>query len=235
MIPEVAVPELAEDTAGYIVAIERHRYFQIISFGDEDRKRTAFYRANVIREETQQAAGTVDDFLRSLEMKACISPVGHKNLERSVQLINKTNQFNLTGRRYSTTETLNRVADPCCITWTVSLSDRFGDNGLISVLLGEIKDDKLHIDTWVMSCRVFKREVEKFLMNHLVALAQKRGIKSISGDYIPTAKNAVVRDLYPSLGFHKVSAADQGHVLWEIDITRELPPNEAFIEEIAAT
>ena len=125
------------------------------------------------------------------------------SLERTAQLINKSNQFNLTTRRRSAAEVSALAADPSWLTRTVSLADRFGDNGLISVLLAKVEGDALVIDTWLMSCRVLKRGVETLLNNHLCRWAVGRGLKRICGEYIPTAKNDLVREHYAGLGYRQ--------------------------------
>ena len=205
LAPEVAVPELPEDPAGYVRAIEQHRYFQLVSLGAEDYRRTDYYRANAERDQSQSSAGSVDDFLRSMQMTARIGPIEPATLLRSAQLINKSNQFNLTTRRYSAAELAAIADDQRWITLTVALADRFGDNGLISVLLGRVDGDVLEIDTWLMSCRVLKRGVERFLLNHLHELALGRGLVSLRGRYIPTPRNAIVAAHYAELGFTRTA------------------------------
>jgi FkbH-like protein len=123
------------------------------------------------------------------------------------------------------------LEDPSWISRTVSLSDRFGDNGLISVLLACMRNDALEIDTWLMSCRVLKRGVEQFLLNHLCSLAQARGLTIIRGEYIPTAKNAMVRDHYAGLGFTQAGGSEAGRTYWELQVGPQRQPLTAFIEE----
>ena len=225
LLPEVSVPELPADPSGYIWAVEKHRYFQVVSLSGEDLRRTDLYRANEARLGSQSSAQSIDEFLTSLEMVARVAPIDATNLERSVQLINRSNQFNLTTKRYSSGDVLARLSDPTWITRTVSLADRFGDNGLICVLLARLEGEALAIDTWLMSCRVLKRGVELFVLEQLLAMARARGLKRIVGDYIPTSKNALVRDHYRSLGFEQVSAAEDGHTKWELAVDGvEVPP-----------
>jgi len=216
LVPEVAVPEMPEDPTGFVRALERHRYFQTVALNQEDLQRTEMYRANVERESAEASASNLDDFLRSLAMTARVAPIGAANLERATQLINRSNQFNLTTRRYSTGEIMQRVDDPNWLTLTVSLADRFGDNGLISVVMARGADGVLSIDTWIMSCRVLKRGVELFVLNRLARAASERGWSLLRGAYIPTAKNIIVRDHYEGLGFALVGPADNGGTLWEL-------------------
>jgi FkbH-like protein len=171
----------------------------------------------------------VESYLQSLAMVAHIGPVTAMSLERTAQLINKSNQFNLTTRRRSAAEVSAIAADPNWLTRTVSLTDRFGDNGLISVLLAKVDGDALRIDTWLMSCRVLKRGVETILNNNLCRWAYQRGLKKICGEYIPTPKNDLVREHYAGLGYVKCSD-DAGHTGWELPLSN-WQPQPVFIEE----
>ena len=233
LAPEVAVPELPNDPAGFIKALERRRYFQTISLRDEDFKRTGYYRENLQRAELESSAQGIEEFLKSLRMAARIAPVEPATLDRSAQLINKTNQFNLTTRRRSAAEVKAITESDDWITRTVSLADRFGDNGLISVVLAQAQGGALTIDTWLMSCRVFKRGVEYLLMDHLCQLAGEMGLSRIRGQYIPTAKNVVVKELYAELGFKECSRQEDGQSFWELSLADWKPP-EYFIEESTA-
>lgn len=231
MVPEVAVPELPADPAGYLWALARHRYFQPTSISKEDFERSEMYRANAARTAAQASSASVEDFLRSLQMTARIGPIDAATLERATQLINRSNQFNLTTRRYSAAEVVAMVEDSCWLTRTVLLADRFGDNGLISVLLGKIDGDVLLIDTWLMSCRVLKRGVEDLLLNHIAEVARTRGVRTIRGMYIPTPKNDLVREHYSKLGFTCVDSDQEGRTWWELTIDISWSEREVFIEE----
>jgi FkbH-like protein len=232
--PDVAVPEVPDDPAYRIQALERHRYFEALTISGEDLKRKDFYRANSEREALESSTGSLDDFLRSLAMQARIEPVRAINVERTVQLINRSNQFNLTTRRYTNADVIEFTTSPNWITCTISLLDRFGDNGLISVLLAGVESDSLVIDTWLMSCRVLKRGVEALLLNHLVALALERGLRRLVGEYFPTAKNALVREHYRTLGFIQVGGEVGGNTRWELRIDDRWTPRSHFIREIAS-
>jgi FkbH-like protein len=204
--------------------VEQHRYFEAIAISEEDLKRTGYYRANAQRRETASNAGDINEFLRSLEMSGWVGPVGDVELDRTVQLIGKSNQFNLTTRRYSTGDIETMRKDTGWVTRVVKLADRFGDNGLISVALAHEEGEDLRIDTWLMSCRVLKRNVEAYLLNDLVAAALARGLKRVTGEYIPTAKNALVRNHYASLGFKQTHAGADGRTLWELPIGNDWSP-----------
>jgi FkbH-like protein len=230
-LPEVAVPELPEDPAGYILAIERHRYFQPVTISSEDLERTRYYQADSARDAAQSSAQDLDGFLRMLAMTARIAPIEPATLERSVQLIQRSNQFNLTTRRHSAAAVQAMVKDDCWLTRTVSLRDRFGDNGLISVLLARLGADVLEIDTWLMSCRVLKRGVEQLLLNHLVEFARSHGLKSLRGEYLPTAKNVLVRDHYANLGFTELDRPDGERTRWELRVDEDWTALATFITE----
>ena len=236
--PEVAVPELPVDPAGYIMALERHRYFQTLTVSSEDLKRTEYYRDG----RCPQDRGVVGRRPRwFLEVPRNDGPdrTDHSrdDSERSVQLIHRSNQFNLTTRRHSVAEVRAMMEDPSWLTRTVSISDKFGDNGLISVLLARIERDVLLIDTWLMSCRVLKRGVEQFLLNHLAQICQgARGLAAIRGEYIPTAKNDLVRDHYANLGFTHVGKRDEsGHTCWELRLDNGWKPSVTYITDIPVT
>jgi len=228
--PDVAVPELPEDPSEYIRTLEQHRYFQAVSLVGEDLRRTEYHRANAERRRAH-AAASPEEFLHSLGMVGRIDPIQALTLERSAQLIGRSNQFNLTTRRHSAAELAAMMRDDRWITRTISLADRFGDNGLISVLLGRVEGQTLSIDTWLMSCRVLQRTVEQFLLNHLCAIARERGIRTIRGEYVPTPKNALVRDHYAELGFALARRDPDGHTWWELDVAHASQPFRTFVAE----
>jgi len=224
LLPDVAVPELPADPTDYIQAIEQHRYFEVVSVTREDLQRTSFYRSDAQRRFTGSSAADLDAFLQSLEMHASCGPIGPHELARATQLIGRSNQFNLTTRRHSTTDVQRMTAHPQWVTRVVGLADRFGDQGLISVLLAEQQDDALVIDTWIMSCRVLKRGVEQLLLNHLVALARDRDLRHIVGEYVPTSKNGLVQDHYARLGFAPLDTRNDGATRWQLEVGAEWQP-----------
>jgi FkbH-like protein len=235
LCPDVAVPELPADPAYYVRALDRHRYFEAAAISAEDLQRTHYYRADSARQALESSVEDLDAFLRSLHLVARIGSVTDATLERGVQLINRSNQFNVTTKRYANADLLRMMASPAWVTRTVSLQDRFGDNGLISVLLAEQRGDALAIDTWLMSCRVLKRGVERMLLNQLVAAARQRGVARLLGLYIPTAKNGLVREHYAGLGFAPLPAAPgdaEGTTHWELRIDGDWQPLSHFIEEV---
>ena len=229
--PDVSVPELPLDPAGYVRELERHRFFQPLAVSSEDLQRTDFYKADSARQAAESSAEELGGFLKSLEMTAIFGPVEAATLERTAQLIQRSNQFNLTTRRHSAADVLAMTADEAWMTRTISLRDRFGDNGLICVLFAKISGDVLDVDTWLMSCRVLKRGVERFLMNGLCEFARARGLRAVRGEYIPTAKNALVRDHYATLGFTQLSGDESGHTTWEFVVDERWTPEATFISE----
>jgi FkbH-like protein len=231
LAPEVAVPELPEDPAGYILAIEPYRHFQTLSITPEDLRRSDYRRADAEREEALGGSADVEGFLRSLAMAARVGPVTPLSLDRAAQLIERSNQFNLTTKRRSAAELSALAADPQWLTRTVSLSDRFGDNGLISVLLARVEGDVLVIDTWLMSCRVLKRGVEVLLHNGVCRWAMGRGLKRIRVEHVPTAKNGLVREHFAGLGYTKISEDGAGRTRWERELSADWRPEPVFIEE----
>ena len=162
-------------------------------------------------------------------MTATVGPITSFTLERCTQLINKSNQFNLTTIRRSTAEIQAIAADTDWFTFTISLKDRFGDNGLISVLLGKVENESMKIDTWVMSCRVLKRQVEHLMLNLVCQTAMDRGLKKIVGSYIPTEKNVLVKEHYPTLGFTLVNSHETGRCDYELLLDNR-QPFKVFIE-----
>jgi FkbH-like protein len=232
LLPEVAVPELPADPADYVRAIEQHRYFEVVSLSQEDFRRTTFYRANAERRQIASSSEDLDTFLRSLAMRAWIGPIGEMEMDRSVQLIGKSNQFNLTTRRHTAADVHGMLASPDWITRVVKLSDRFGDNGLIGVLLAQVRGSALAIDTWLMSCRVLKRGVEQFLLNHLVEIARERDLDRITGEYIPTAKNVLVKNHYAGLGFMQTGCSEDGRTSWQLAVDGTWLPLPHSIEEV---
>jgi FkbH-like protein len=223
-LPTVAVPEMPEDPAHYVRCLAEAGYFEATSFTSEDRDRAQAYAANAEREALLGSAESMDDFLRGLSMTAVYGPFTPVDHARVVQLINKTNQFNTTTRRCAGDEIARIMDDPDSMTLQFRLLDRVGDNGLVSTMIlrpAEDDDETLGIENWVMSCRVFGRELEFAAMNVAVEAARERGARTLIADYIPTAKNEVISKLYPSLGFTKVDrpALANGAMRWRLDLT----------------
>jgi len=222
-LPMVAVPELPEDAAHYVRCLAEAGYFEAVAFTSEDRDRAQQYAANAEREALLGSAESMDEFLRGLNMTTVFGPFTAVDHARVVQLLNKTNQFNTTTRRYTSEEVAHIMSLPEAVTLKFRLLDRVGDNGLVStMILRPTPDDEdvLEIENWVMSCRVFGRQLEFEAMNIAVEAARERGARGLVANYIPTAKNDVIKTLYPSLGFTEVnqSAPANGATRWFLDL-----------------
>jgi len=228
-LPEIIVPELPEDPADYVRAVSELNLFETASFSDEDVERAEQYRQEAGRMEVERAFSNIDDFLKSLEMKMEIGRFEKAKIPRIAQLLQRSNQFNLTTHRYNDAECEKMMLDGNCIPLYASLRDRFGDHGLISVVILRRTPDALAISDWLMSCRVLARGVEQFLMNYVVYLALREGLPKITGDYLPTAKNAMVKEFYARFGFEKV-AENKGRTVWHLD-PAAYEPRTVYIRE----
>jgi len=200
-IPGIAVPELPDDPAEYLPYLRSLNLFEIASYTDKDEQRTRQYQEEERRTVAKKAFVNEDDFLASLDMVAEIKPFDTFSAPRVAQLTQRSNQFNLRTVRYTEEEIKHIMSSGDYVTLAVNLRDRFGDYGLISVVIIRKSVDSFFIDTWVMSCRVLKRGVEKIVLNEIVRLARQHGVGSIIGEYLPTAKNGLVKEHYQSLGF----------------------------------
>lgn len=226
-LPEVAVVELPADPAGYVGAIDRRGYFEALALSAEDLARNEAYKANASRDALKAEAGDMEGFLRRLDMRMHHGAFNDAVQDRVVQLLNKTNQFNVTTRRHGAAEVSALRADPAAWTQYFRLVDCFGDNGLIGLLIARPAEspDIWEIDTLLMSCRVLGRQAEEFMVATLLAAAKERGIARVRGRYLPTAKNGMVADLFPRLGFIEESRTADGAAtfVWELR-AREFPP-----------
>lgn len=212
-LPGVAAPQIGK-VHQYIQNLDRAGFFETTVLSADDRNRNNMYRENVQRLRTQAEFKDYKDYLRSLEMKAVIRPFESVYMARIAQLSNKSNQFNLTTHRYTQTEIEALAADTSYITLYGKLADRFGDNGVVSVIIGQVEEDRCRIELWIMSCRVLKREMEYAMMDVLVQKCSERGINKIYGYYYPTAKNNMVRNFYADMGFEKISEDSKGNTEW---------------------
>ncbi len=223
--PEIDVPE------NYIQIIDHNHYFEMTNFSKEDLKKNELYKDNAKRSQMMATFDNYDDYLKSLKMKAEITSFKPIYLERISQLSNKSNQFNLTTKRYSLADIEEVNADDSYIKLYGKLEDIFGDNGVISVVIGKIKEkDELHIDLWIMSCRVLKRNMEFAMMDKLVEKAKEKGIKIIYGYYYPTQKNKMVKDFYDLQGFEEISCDEDGNKTYKLDISNGYTNKNNVIE-----
>jgi FkbH-like protein len=232
-LPEVAVPDVGSDVSLFAEILERERYFEVDKLVQEDLNRAAFYNSNAQRKVAESSFGDYGEFLGSLEMTAEIGPFLPVYLERITQLINKTNQFNLTTRRYTSAEVEAVAQDPGFVTLYGRLTDKFGDNGLVSVLIGHVLADTVELDVWLMSCRVLNREMELAMFDALVEQCQARGIRKIVGIYIPSKKNGMVAGHYGSLGFSRMDGSSEGRQLWFYEAPSTYAPKTRHIRRLA--
>ena len=218
-LPMVAVPELPEDPCGYVDCLARAGYFEAVFVSKDDRERTEQYRANAERDKLRHSATDMDGYLDDLKMELTWGPFDGADLGRVVQLINKTNQFNLTTQRRTESDLQKLMRDDAVITLQLRLSDVYGDNGLIAVLIAkQTAQATLQIETWLMSCRVLGRQVELATLNIIAELGREMGCVGLIGEYRPTLKNDMVREHYGRLGFDLRSTADDGSTTWGLSL-----------------
>src|SRR5450432_889783 len=216
LVPGVVVPELPEDPADYVRAISELNLFETTSFSAEDAKRTELYQAEAGRREEQAGFASLEEFLHSLEMKITVGRFDPFHLPRISQLMQRSNQFNLTTRRLPEIECKALMENESWLPLNAKLADRLSDHGLISIVTVEALPDDLAIRDWLMSCRVLGRGVESFLMNRVVEHAQKLGLPRITAQYIPTAKNGMVKDFFQQFGFEKIAEDPKGAAHWRL-------------------
>jgi len=199
--PQVEAIGLGPDPADYIAQVQDARCFEPRAITAEDTLRAGQYQAEAQRRELRVASSDLESYLQSLEMVGTFRDIQAVDASRLAQLTQRTNQFNLTTRRRTEAEILGLEGRADVVAFSFRLRDRFGDHGLIALLIACAKDETLEVDTWLMSCRVLSRHVEETILNQLVSRAKERGFGRIRGVYLPTAKNGLVRELYPRLGF----------------------------------
>jgi len=217
-VPGCAVPDIGT-VERYLSVLDHGGFFEPTRLSKDDLKRNAMYRENVARAQLQATFADYGAYLDSLEMRATIKPFEGVYMGRIAQLTNKSNQFNLTTRRYTQAEIEATAADVRFITRYGQLADKFGDNGVVAISIGEMKGDVCELVLWLMSCRVLKRDMEFAMMDEVVAAAKAKGVRLVRGFYYPTAKNAMVRDFYKTQGFVKTDEDAQGNAVWELDVS----------------
>jgi FkbH-like protein len=217
-VPSVAVPNIGSDVIDFIEHIDRNGYFEPISLLADDINRNQYYEDNKKRAVEQSTFKSYDDFLVSLDMTADIKSFSSVYLDRITQLTNKTNQFNLTTKRYTAGEIENISSSDEYIKIYGKLTDKYGDNGLIAITIGRVEDKQCHIDLWLMSCRVLKRDMEFAMLDELVRQCKEKGVSEIVGYYYKSVKNNMVSDLYEKFGFSLADTKDEDTV-WKLDIS----------------
>ena len=221
-LPGVLAPDI-KNVESYIQIIDKAGYFEVTSFSEDDIKRNEMYKKNAERAVQQKQFSNYNDYLKSLEMVAVIDDFDPIYLQRIVQLTNKSNQFNLTTKRYTQAEMEEVFHSDNYIRLYGKLTDKFGDNGVVSVVIGKKENSSLHIDLWLMSCRVLKRDMEFAMLDELVKECLKNNISEIFGYYYKTAKNNMVKDLFASFGFKKINAAENGDSVWKLNTADYTP------------
>jgi FkbH-like protein len=216
--PSVRVPDIGSDVTDFISILDATGEFEPVLISEEDRNRAKMYAANAERLKLAGEYEDYDAFLKFLGMAAHIHKFGSTYLDRISQLTNKTNQFNLTTKRYSVSEIERMANDDAWVTLQGRLSDRYGDNGIVSVVAGFIAQDELTVDLWLMSCRVLKRNMEWSMLNALVHEALNKGVKTIIGEYLPTAKNGMVKNFYREMGFTLLSTSEAAASRWSLKV-----------------
>jgi len=219
-LPAVEVPNIGEDPEKYIFYLDRAKYFENINLSREDLIRSSYYKTNIKRENEKVKYSNYNNYLSSLKMETNLKKFEKKNINRITQLINKTNQFNLTSKRLRIEEVIKISKKQNFFTLSGNLKDKFGDNGLVTVLIGEKKNETLNIIIWLMSCRVFNRNLEFAMFDHLIKLCKKNKIYTISGNYIKSEKNYIVKDFYKSLNFKKINDK-KNSTKWEFKINNK--------------
>ena len=232
-VPETAVPEMTDgdqvNPDQFIRILDKNAYFEVVTLSEDDKHRNEMYKANAMRKEQEESFGNYSDFLKSLEMKAVIRGFEPVYYSRIAQLTNKSNQFNLTTKRMTQAEVEQMAQDPGYITLYGKLKDKFGDNGVVSLVIGKKNGDTLELILWLMSCRVLKRDMEQAMLDTLVWQSRESGIRKLHGYYYKTAKNAMVKDFYGAMGFQKLSEKD-GDSEWEYVIPEKYENKNLVID-----
>lgn len=217
-----------ESVDDYIKTLDRSGFFETTVFSDDDLKRNQMYEANAKRNRQKAKFENYTEYLLSLEMKGEIRDFKTVDLQRITQLTNKSNQFNLTTKRFTQPQMEEVFESEDHIRLCGRLCDKFGDNGIVSVVIGKINGDTLDIILWLMSCRVLKRDMEYAMFDELVKKSGERGIKKLRGYYYPTVKNKMVAELYTDFGFEKISKDENGNAVWELSIDSYEPKNKVI-------
>ena len=232
-VPETAVPEMTDgdqvNPDQFIRILDKNAYFEVVTLSEDDKHRNEMYKANAMRKEQEESFGNYSDFLKSLEMEAVIRGFEPVYYSRIAQLTNKSNQFNLTTKRMTQAEVEQMAQDLGYITLYGKLKDKFGDNGVVSLVIGKKNGDTLELILWLMSCRVLKRDMEQAMLDTLVWQSRESGIRKLHGYYYKTAKNAMVKDFYGAMGFQKLSEKD-GDSEWEYVIPEKYENKNLVID-----
>ena len=217
-LPQVTVLELPSEPTGYVTVLAQEGWFDALSISEEDKRRADLYKQREQAESMRGSSTNLEDFYRELRMQLTIAPVDAATLARSAQLTQKTNQFNVTTRRYTEADVERLLADPDWVLCTVAVRDKFGDNGVVGIMLATQRDAALEIDTLLLSCRVIGRTVETAMLACLCQIARSRDLEKLVGSIVPTAKNIPVRDLYARHGFSPAQDTPEAGGQWELSL-----------------
>jgi FkbH-like protein len=220
-LPMVTIIQLPRQPERYVEALHQDGWFDVLALSQEDLRRGELYLQRASAAALRASGGGVEDYYRALNMELHIAPVDRKSLKRAAQLTQKTNQLNVTTRRYSESQLDALIADPDWSLVTVGVTDRFGDNGIVGIMFARASGTVLLLDTFLLSCRVIGRAVETAMLAHLCDIAEQRGLTELAGELIPTAKNMPVRDLFERHGFAKVNEDASGASLWRIRLPEQ--------------
>lgn len=212
----VAVPELM-DVGSYIKVIDKNAYFEKVNISSDDIRRSEMYQENALRQKLQHEFADYSEFLKSLQMKAEINTFSDLFLPRIVQLINKSNQFNLTTKRYNMAEIEGMLEQDDYLCIYGRLEDKFGDNGIVAISIGRLEGNTMYVELWLMSCRVLKRNMEYAMMDEFIRLSKAMGATEIVGIYYPTAKNSMVSNFYGEMGFELIQKTDE-ETRWKLSL-----------------
>ncbi len=227
-LPDVIVPNLPDDPAEYVRYISELNLFETSFFTEEDKQRSEMYRVEFQRKDLEKSFTDINGYLKSLDMEITMKRFDDFNIPRVAQLIQRSNQFNLTTKRYSEAECITFMNDlQNCFPQYIKLNDKFGDYGLISVLILKLLKDTIQIDTWLMSCRVLSRGVEQFAMNRVFEFAAENAINTVIGEYIPSSKNNMVKGFYEKFGFIK-QIEETDKTIWSLDVNKYVPKEVFF-------
>ncbi len=234
-LPQVDVIHMPADPSGFARTVASYSGFDAVTLSAEDLVRTDQYRARAAAASARDDAASLDEFLLGLEMRCEVRPIDSLTVERAAQLVGKTNQWNLTTRRRTAGDLAAVAAEPSTIALTVRLVDRFVDHGIVGVLIATVENGAVDIDTFLMSCRVIGRSLERSMLDDLVERAERRGVTLIRGQYVPSGRNDVVSDVFSNLGFAPAGESDDGSTTWVLDTGQGRPRPNTFIAKQEAS
>lgn len=233
-LPEVHVLDLPDDPVRYVDAIRRSPLFERLQLSEEDRTRTEQYRQQQGRTAgSAQSVDSVEAFLRSLGMLAIVDDLVPATLARAAQLTQRTNQFNVTTKRYSEEQLMRFAGQPGAIVRTVRVSDRYGDSGIVGLVIARALEERCDIDTLLLSCRVIGRQVETVILADIASQARERGARALRAIFVPTHKNQPAADVFARHGFVRTGDSAEG-TIWELDLTAHTVAPPEWLEVQAA-